>query len=75
MYVNWVDKNILYFLDYSKEPPTSAMARLARHSQPQDLKGQTILGFVGTPFREKGIQGTSPFCLYFDEMSFTLSVN
>ena len=29
MHVNWLDKNILYFLDYSIEPSTSMMARLA----------------------------------------------
>ena len=86
MHVKWIDKNTLYFLDYSKEPSTSVTARLVRHSQPRDLKGQTISGFVETPFREKEFRELvffhfsllsfqfTEFCLYSGVMSFTLPV-
>ena len=71
MHVNWLDKNILYFLDYSIEPSTSHDGK-TRHSHPRDLKRQTILGFVGTPFLEKGIQGSSLFSFQVTLVLFVL---
>ena len=70
MHVNWLDKNILYFLDYSIEPSTSIMARLAilTHWTSRDK----LFEFVGTPFLEKGIQGSSLFSFQVTLFLFVL---